>query len=618
MKKILIFISLSILFIAFTAHGANKRDKRTPFAKVEFRDNAPYVTYNGKWVKLVSIQEKPVSDFVDYVKNGEPCDWQFTFCRYLHYVMDDMNMVRGESVKVSFLENGKEVTRDFPLKKENRELATSYYYKKLGDNRFKREHTNIIPQNLKYLNARIDGYNPTSDNWITPEMATHDLEYLEWEIINNYSYANLKGFDYSLALDAICADLKQGITKRDFALQLKMFMANFGDGHSRISLRELMVNPKDKYGLPFQIVKDGSKFYAVSGESKNFFNDDYPQIVSVNGISIDKLYTVAERFIPKTTTKFVERNTVNYMNLTQLMLRVMGCGDLDKVVVGFSDGLKKIDEDLALVKRSKYVGPKRYHFKSELIDNNIGYLAFQKHMDSSDNFIDSLHKSMTNFENTNGLIIDIRGNGGGSRAPLKALLPYFIKKPKVVNVARYRIDANKDICPPNGYLEARYSYPANYEDYNMKEQQCIRKFKKHFVPKLTVPNHKFTNFHYMVVSPNDENGTYYYDRPVVVLVDEGCFSASDIFAAGIKQGDNVTLLGNITGGGSGFSSKKYLPNSHIKVKLSRMFSYQPNGTIYDGHGVIPNVIVDYTLNDKLGKSDSQLTQAVELVEKSTR
>lgn len=117
----------------------------------------------------------------------------------------------------------------------------------------------------------------------------------------------------------------------------------------------------------------------------------------------------------------------------------------------------------------------------------------------------------------------------------------------------------------------------------------------------------------MVVSPTNEQGTYYYDKPVIVLVDEGCFSASDIFAAGIRQGDQVRLLGNTTGGGSGFSKSRRLPNSRIKVKLSRIFSYQPDGNLYDGHGVIPDIKVDYTLDDKLGKKDSQLERAKEIL-----
>jgi len=236
-------------------------------------------------------------------------------------------------------------------------------------------------------------------------------------------------------------------------------------------------------------------------------------------------------------------------------------------------------------------------------------------MDRDDKFISSLHKAMTEFKGTHGLIIDIRGNGGGNRAPLKALLPYFIKTPKVTNVAKYRVNSDEDSNPKNGYLQARYAYPEDYEAYTKAERKSIKKFKISFIPTKEVASEKFTDYHYMVVSPTNEQETYYYDKPVIVLVDEACFSASDIFAAGIRQGDKVRLLGNTTGGGSGFSKNRRLPNSLIKVKLSRIFSYQPDGNLYDGHGVIPDIKVDYTLEDKLGKTDSQLKKAKEILSK---
>jgi len=131
-----------------------------------------------------------------------------------------------------------------------------------------------------------------------------------------------------------------------------------------------------------------------------------------------------------------------------------------------------------------------------------------------------------------------------------------------------------------------------------------------FKPSVKPGKNKFSEYHYMVVSPTDEYDIYYYDKPVIVLIDEDCFSASDIFAAGIRQGDNVKLLGNTSGGGSGFSKRIYLPNTELRVKLSRMFSYQPDGNLYDGHGVVPDIPKDYTFDDKLGLTDSQLERAI--------
>ena len=128
-------------------------------------------------------------------------------------------------------------------------------------------------------------------------------------------------FDYCLALDAIRDDLKEGITADDFALQLKMLMTNFGDGHSRVSIRDV-IDMKTLKWLPFTIIKHSNKFYAVHPGKKEFYDPKFPMITHVNGISIEQLYQSAERFISKTTPKFVERNATEYLFYIELLLEM--------------------------------------------------------------------------------------------------------------------------------------------------------------------------------------------------------------------------------------------------------------------------------------------------------
>lgn len=81
----------------------------------------------------------------------------------------------------------------------------------------------------------------------------------------------------------------------------------------------------------------------------------------------------------------------------------------------------------------------------------------------------------------------------------------------------------------------------------------------------------------------------------------------------MKQGNNVRLLGNTTGRGSGYSKKIDMPYSGIRIRLSRMFSYQPDGQLYDGHGVIPDIFVYPILDDFLNQKDQELEKAIELL-----
>ena len=113
-----------------------------------------------------------------------------------------------------------------------------------------------------------------------------------------------------------------------------------------------------------------------------------------------------------------------------------------------------------------------------------------------------------------------------------------------------------------------------------------------------------------------EPGEYFYTSPVVVLVDEGCFSATDIFAAAMGALPNVTLMGTATGGGSARTQSFRLPKSGLEVRCASMASFQPNGQLYDGNGVQVDIEVEREPEDLLqGDSDHQLEAAVKWLAK---
>ncbi|MCT4599340.1 MAG: S41 family peptidase [Marinifilaceae bacterium] len=612
MKKLLIHLLLLIItFSSVNVTMASCKDKRTPFTKVKYIGTKPYAYIDNTFVELISIGGIDVNIFIRKAIDENPSNWKLGFHRYLHYMMDDMKIKRGKTINVTYRKNGIILSKDMELKKNNRNLATKYHDSIIGKNRIKSPIPEFISKGYKYLTKRLDGYELKKD-FLSRDKVIADLEYLEWEIKNHYSYAKLRGFNFHDALSAIKADVKNGISKRDLALQLKMFMANFGDGHSRVSLRYVFKEENEFLRFPFIIVKHGNKYYAINSNTKTNYLNKYPYISKINNVDIKDLYKTAKSFIPKTTSKFVDRNTVDYMNIHALMLKIMNFDINKDFKITFSNSKNSITKNIKLGKyRHKYLID-RPNYESKTLDGDIGYITFN-HMFSNKKYIKKLHQSMQDFKNTKGIIIDIRGNGGGSRAPLRALLPYFLKKPVVTNIARYRINENEEVKPINGYLLARFAYPSKSKLFTRKERRIIKRFKKHFSPKYTINDNLFTQYHYMVVSPKRKGNFYHYKNKVVVLTDSGCFSASDIFAAGMKTAPNVTLLGETTGGGSGYSKGVRLPNSRIKVKLSRIVSYQPDGNLYDGHGVIPDIKEEYTLKDKLGLTDTQLDKAKDII-----
>ena len=145
------------------------------------------------------------------------------------------------------------------------------------------------------------------------------------------------------------------------------------------------------------------------------------------------------------------------------------------------------------------------------------------------------------------------------------------------------------------------------------QREAIAQFLKTFKPSWRLPPGKFSEFHFLVQQHADNPEAYHYDRPVVVLIDRGCYSATDIFAAAFGVLPQVTLVGEPTMGGSGRARGYVLPKSGVRLQLSSMASFRPDGVLFEGSGVVPDVAVEAAPADLIGEGDHVLQRALELL-----
>ena len=241
-------------------------------------------------------------------------------------------------------------------------------------------------------------------------------------------------------------------------------------------------------------------------------------------------------------------------------------------------------------------------------------------MTSDENDIKRLCDALATFAPLKGLVIDVRGNGGGSRDILRALFPYVMRlddKPRVANVGAYRVPPGEERGNSEGYLQNRFMYPRTASVWRAEHKKPLFELEQRFEPDWKLPKDQFSAWHYLVLDRADSAGAFFYDKPVVILMDAGCFSATDIFLGAFKGWRNVTLLGTASGGGSGRSRGYTLHHSGIDLKLSSMASFRPNGQRYDGQGIEPDVVVRPHVDDLApgSQSDAQLDAALKLVRK---
>ena len=243
--------------------------------------------------------------------------------------------------------------------------------------------------------------------------------------------------------------------------------------------------------------------------------------------------------------------------------------------------------------------------KSSILEGNIGYLRLEK-MDEK--AVQEIQTWLPRFENTRGLIVDVRGNGGGRRDALRELFPHLMQEESaVVSVAKYRLAPEFD----KDHLEARLMYRADSTHWNKAEREVVERFAASLEPEWRPSEEDFSAWHYFVISRGNAEP---YTAPVVVLLDAGGFSATDIFLGAMTTLPNVTLVGEASSGGSARVQGVTLPHTGLEVRLASMASFRPDGRLYDGRGIEPDIEVQAEPGFFLqGGEDAVLKRAVEVI-----
>ncbi|GAA0787678.1 S41 family peptidase [Hathewaya limosa] len=201
--------------------------------------------------------------------------------------------------------------------------------------------------------------------------------------------------------------------------------------------------------------------------------------------------------------------------------------------------------------------------KSEVIDNNIGYMRMSMFDENTgDSFIAEL-KNLKD-KNIKGLILDLRGNPGGLVTQCIKITSNFIPKGETIV---YTEDKNK----------------------NKEEYKSI--------------------------------GGLAQDLPLVILVDEGTASASEILSAAVRDHKKGTLIGTKTFGKGKVQTilDKGIfglgDGTALKVTISYYFT--PKGENIDKKGIQPDVKVEYPEELKQKpynrNTDPQFKKALEVI-----
>jgi C-terminal processing protease CtpA/Prc len=471
--------------------------------------------------------------------------------------------------------------------------------------------------------------------YLTKSEIENELKFFDNFLQNQSSYQGLNAFDYREDFAKYLEQIEDNkISESNFGIFLTKTIGKIGDRHSYIRGYDL---PNNSF-LPFVVAPLNDKVVALnynkSEKEYHLLYQKFPFLKAINTIEIDEFL---KKIVPKDIK--APKIALRTKSVKQLKYMADNYAIMNKTIPenfeftftnGKTDTIVKIPLEN---KRSTYItwdekfarlnNPRRKDLNNpELIknlfhidENNIAYLRIpvMAHKEDALLFFETINKFMNKAKSSKSLIIDVRGNGGGTRHLIKELAGYLVHPDStyIVNATRQRgkLPLNEDLKDD---LHNRFLFSKKELDY--KEQDLVDKFMSDFVPMYNLDVNKFSEFHYFVLNGKKlSKDKYHYNKPIYIMANEKSFSAASVFASVFKGLPNIKLVGINTDGSSGNSERFELPNSKLRGKISTMVSFQKNGQILDGIGTKPDIIIERNLDQIFWKEDYQLNKLKELI-----
>jgi len=445
--------------------------------------------------------------------------------------------------------------------------------------------------------------------------AIQDLEYLVKNVIAIHPdpFTRISEEEFNVAVDDFKNNLSDQNSRKDFSLAIAELLALLKDDHTRLSSFPDFINYCNSGGLLFPVAlryKEGKmkivRWVSVD-EAKRLTKGD--TIVAINGRPMDSLVEQFQEYV-SAETEWQKSHVVaerfhwflwlagydsDHYELDMLNKK----GEKYRIIL---DAVKPTSGKSSEKSSSQW----SYSFYK---DGEVCFFKIASFSTSQDSvkgegksvgptyqsFVNTVNKLVSECKNskTSVLIVDLRGNGGGSGGLGQALLKRTVDKPFHDGSKKWRYSKAYQKALLICGLEQR-KIPAWLHLENVLD---LRKYK-------WGPDDSQLQGEYQLPGPPGEGIKPHknaWKGNLVIVTDHNTASAAVYVTAIVKDNKLGLIVGEETGGRASYFAEiawLLLPNSGLYCVISSAHFLRPAG-YDDGRGVLPDLPLDVTIKDDL-------------------
>ena len=430
-------------------------------------------------------------------------------------------------------------------------------------------------------------------NKITNEEKIYWLSQIWSETKYNFVNIDQVTFNFDSLYKALIPEVLASKNDYEYYQVLEKFTASLHDGHTQVTDGGQYYDYRDY--IPITLQDFNKKIYITSVRKSNDLDSTW---VGAELIEIERMPTID--YLTDHVFPYISASTEQHLWM-QAVYRIQS-GFKDKLFIAT---IKKTDgsiEKLVLARNGEatrtlndeYWGVIRKASRNivdlDWTDNNIAIIRFNR-FSPEEKAIEEFDAVAGNVKRANGVIIDLRKNGGGSTGVAWHLQKYLTKGNSFLNFA-WETRVNDGVKKANG------NWIDEYKDYYLN--RALR-FEK---PEVVTVSDTISRI----------------ECPVVILIGRYTFSAAEDFLVNIYEvPGRPILIGEETGGSTGSPLVvPGLPGGGYARICTRRICYPISGKRFVNSGVKPDIEVKQNIDDYLNGKDVVLIKAIEEIKKATQ